>query len=240
MNVKLIVTISTAAAAGVVAGTAKVVDMLRTNIYDKEGYNKKGYNKAGYDRKGYNSYGYNRAGYDRDGYNKDGYNSAGYDRDGYDREGRDKSGYDRDGYDRYGYNRNGYNRGGYTYASTIDLIEKMKKRFKKASLAYKNKEYDYTAEYCRKIIENIYKYYASSYFGCGANESFSNCINICVRNGFLSNEQKHKIYETRKYGNLDTHEFTDGVVNQAYFVLKTTQEELEIFKKRVMKTKNAA
>lgn len=247
MDVKKIIGASIAAGSFIIGGIA----MATRKKYDEDGYDKNGYDKNGYDRNGYNQAGYDKYGYDRKGYNRAGYNTAGYNQAGYDREGYNQFGYDRDGYDRKGYNKGGYNRAGYnqagydqsgrdrlgyTYEDVVVFATGLNDEIKKARNEFKLGEYDDSVMHLRKVLENLYRFYIQHYHISSKNmdnTSFEDCINICKKSGFITEEKADKLHSARRHGNDGAHSFDSVTDKQAYFSLKLTEEEMENFNEKL-------
>ena len=262
MDVKKIIGASIAAGSFIIGGIAMATrkkydedgydkNGYDKNGYDRNGYNQSGYDKNGYDRNGYNQAGYDKYGYDRKGYNRAGYNTAGYNQSGYDREGYNQFGYDRDGYDRKGYNKDGYNRDGYnqagydqfgcdrlgyTYEDVVVFATGLNDEIKKARNEFKLGEYDDSVMHLRKVLENLYRFYIQHYHISSKNmdnTSFEDCINICKKSGFITEEKADKLHSARRHGNDGAHSFDSVTDKQAYFSLKLTEEEMENFNEKL-------
>lgn len=259
---KIKIAVAAIAAVGTAIGTALGIKVYRdNNRYDKYGYNKKGYNKSGYDKEGYNKEGYDKQGYNAEGYDKHGYDAQGYDKygfdsygynaDGYDiygynRDGFDVNGYDRRGYDGQGYNAEGKNRTGKAKEELLKKAEDYLMEYRKACEDDSKKDYRIACVRCRTIVssimKNILEHYGHDCTYYDPKDGKEKCIkhsemiDNCYENNLIDDETKNKLHQLRTYGNDAVHEDINDLEimpNQCYFVIRTTEEMIELFKEKL-------
>ena len=215
--------------------------------YDKEGYNKQGYNRFGYNRKGYNKYGFDKDGFnkygfnvngfDKDGFNISGYNQYGYDRDGFDKKGFNKNGFDKNGFDENGFTIEGLDRTGSTQFDRISIKEEMNKDLEIARKFYQNGDYNCCCRDCRTIMEGIFKYY-TEFYQLPKQYQSSERLKNCFYKGIIADDEYEKAKEVFRYGNMCHHKdylnSEEIDVNAACFTLKTTEEAIYSFSKRIV------
>lgn len=230
------------AAGGIIA--KKVHYHINNEVY-KDGYNRRGYDPEGYDKDGYNSFGYDKEGYDRNGldhsgFDQNGFDCDGYDRDGYDRDGFDCYGFNRDGlndegYDRQGFNVSGFNKYGIdraknTKEENLNMIKEQENKLKNSyKMLKKDQDFIASATRFRNIEEKICKIMISHYTGDRSiNSELSSIINSC--NSILSSNEIDKLHQVRLICNRTVHESCIASYDELFFVYRTLQELIELFK----------
>ena len=212
-------------------------DGFDQNGYNKEGYDRYGYNKKGYNKEGYNKEGFDQRGYDRFGFDKTGYNIQGYDKDGYNRDGFDCYGYDKDGYARNGFNRYGFDRYGKNKAhrdqkDIYKEIDNCNKQVSKIWKNFKNQDFLYALTDCRQIMERTSRNLIEHSYGDTSyrDKKLIDCLRKVKSLDIISEEMINKVHKARIICNDVIHDNRKVETNSVYFVIKTTEELLDIYK----------
>ena len=215
--------------AGVLA-LGKLISIIRTNSYDKDGYNGYGYDREGRDREGYDHSGFDSDGYNQNGFDKFGRDREGYSESGFDKNGYDRSGYDKQGYDQFGYRADGIDRGGMSRQEAEDDIRVIEEMKNKARAEMKENCFREALTNIRAGIDHcvmlLLKHRAGKDFD-DYETTMQYRIQKCGEYKLLNTDEIAKLQEARRHSNAIHKLCIDKDFSQIFFCYKSFEELIE-------------